>query len=510
MTMKKSFLFLALLFPAPAAPAQQPAPERPNIILFLVDDMGWQDTSVPFWDSLTNANKEFYTPNMERLAARSLKFTDAHAASICTPSRVSLMSGMNAAHHRVTNWTMYRDKTVDAPDSLLDLPDWNVNGLSPVPGQPHSIYVTPLPRLLKAAGYFTIHCGKAHFGAYQTPGADPLRLGFSVNIGGSAAGNPASYLGEQNYGHVPGKFVLRAVPGLEKYWGTPTFLTEALTREALHVLDTVRLRKQPFFLYMAQYAVHIPYNPDARFYEKYRQRGLAGPEAAYAALVEGMDKSLGDLMDYLDEHGLADNTIILFMSDNGGFSRAPRSGPQDSQNYPLRDGKGSLYEGGTREPMMVCWPGVTRPGSVARQYVMIEDFFPSILEMAGVENYHTIQTVDGRSFVPVLKDAAYADSTRILVWNFPNKWVRHDARDVSWCSALRQGRWKLIWFQKTGSLELYDLEADISERHDLSARYPEKTRALSALLTRQLKAWHAQRPAYKATGNPVPWPDGTP
>ena len=154
------------------------AQSKPNIIFFLVDDMGWQDTSVPFWDSITTANKKFHTPNMERLAKQSVKFTDAYANSICTPSRVSLISGMNAAHHRVTNWTMYANEPVDAEDSLLQVPDWNVNGLSPVPGQVKSIYATSLPQILKNDGYYTIQCGKAHFGAFKTSGGNPLNLGF--------------------------------------------------------------------------------------------------------------------------------------------------------------------------------------------------------------------------------------------------------------------------------------------------------------------------------------------
>src|SRR5690242_1740021 len=205
------WILSVLLLTAPSLKAQQTTGKHPNIVVFLVDDMGWEDTSVPFWDSLTASNREFHTPNMEKLAAVSMKFTEAYANSVCTPSRVSLMSGMNAAHHRVTNWTMFRDQKVDPADSILAAPDWNVNGLSPVKGVEKSIYATPLPQLLKDAGYLTIHCGKAHFGAYKTPGADPLNLGFDINIAGSAAGNPASYLAEEDYGNVPGKFNLRAV-----------------------------------------------------------------------------------------------------------------------------------------------------------------------------------------------------------------------------------------------------------------------------------------------------------
>lgn len=484
-------------------------PERPNIIFFLVDDMGWQDTSVPFWDSLTVANRKFHTPNMERLAARAVKFTSAYANSICTPSRVSLVTGMNAAHHRVTNWTAFKDKSTDAADSLLEVPAWNVNGLSPVSGVHRTVYATPLPELLKDAGYYTIQCGKAHFGAYGTPGADPLNLGFQKNIGGSAAGNPASYLAEMDFGYNPERFILQAdIPNMKSYWGTPTFLTEDLTKEAMKAMDTAQMKGKPFFLYMAHYAVHLPYNADKRFIQKYLDAGYSRPEAAYCALVEGMDHSLGELMDYLENHHLTRKTIIIFMSDNGGFSHHPRQGKDNVQNYPLRGGKGSLYEGGIREPMMVCWPGVTMGGTTCSQYVDMQDFFPTILEMAGVRGWHAVQKVDGISITPYLKDPGKLDSSRTLIWNFPNNWAGGNlGEDNSFLAAIRQGQWKLIYFEKYGRLELYNLENDIGEKNDLSGKFPERTKALAGQLTRRLKQWHAQMPFFKSNGKQVPWPD---
>ena len=505
--MKKICIFAALLISTGAA-AQHPAKTSPNIIFFLVDDMGWQDTSVPFWDSITPANRKFRTPNMERLCRAGAKFTNAYAASICTPSRVSLMTGMNVSRHHVSNWTAYRNKAVDGKDSLLEIPEWNVNGISPAPGQERSVYATPLPQLLKEHGYYTIQCGKAHFGAYQTIGADPLNLGFVKNIGGSAAGNPASYLAEDDFGHRPDRFILQAeIPGLDKYRGKHSFLTEDLTREAILAMDTAQLKKQPFFLYMAHYAVHLPYNADDRFIQRYLDMGLPKPEAAYAALVEGMDKSLGDLMDYLDQHHLTDNTIIVFMSDNGGFSHPPRQGASNTQNFPLRGGKGSLYEGGVREPMIVRWNGVTQPGSVNSQYMIMEDFYPTILEWGGIKKYKTVQTIDGRSIVPFLKQPALRDNKRALVWNFPNDWTGGRlGEDNSWLTAIRQGNWKLIYFEKPGRLELYDLLKDIHEAHDVSAQFPAKTKELAKLLTQQLKKRGAQLPFYKDTKKAVPYP----
>ncbi|HEY8955931.1 sulfatase [Chitinophaga sp.] len=509
--MKKLFLLAALLT-GMQTPVQSQAKKTPNIIFFLVDDMGWQDTSVPFWDSITPANQKFRTPNMERLCKAGTKFTNAYAASICTPSRVSFLTGMNVARHHVSNWTAYRNKAVDGQDSLLEIPAWNVNGISPEASQERSVYATPLPQLLKEHGYYTIQCGKAHFGAYQTIGADPLNLGFVKNIGGSAAGNPASYLAEDDFGRRPDRFILQAeIPGMEKYRGKHSFLTADLTQEAMLAMDTAQLKKQPFFLYMAHYAVHLPYNADDRFIQRYLDMGLPQPEAAYAALVEGMDESLGQLMDYLDQHHLTENTIIVFMSDNGGYSHPPRQGAPNTQNYPLRGGKGSLYEGGVREPMIISWNGVTKPGTVNSQYVIMEDFYPTILEWAGIRKSRTVQTVDGRSMVPFLKQPGLRDQTRPLVWNFPNDWTGGRlGEDNSWLTAIRQGKWKLIYFEKQQRLELYNLEEDIHEAVNVAARYPVKTRELAGLLTKELKQRGAQLPVYKATKKAVPYPGELP
>lgn len=506
---KKLAAFIVVLLYVPFLHSQNLVAPGPNIIFFLVDDMGWQDTSVPFWDSITNANKKFYTPNMERLAKQSMKFTNAYANSVCTPSRVSLLSGMDAARHRVTNWTAFKDQPVDGKDTVLKPPDWNINGLSPIPDQPKSVYATTLPEILKNNGYYTIQCGKAHFGAYQTIGADPLKLGFIKNIGGSAAGNPASFLAKDDFGYDPNHFKLQAdLPNMQQYWGSSTFLTEDLTKEAILAMDTAQLEKKPFFLYMSHYAVHLPYNADKRFVQKYIDRGYTKPEAAYCALVEGMDESLGELMDYLYKNNVAKNTIIIFMSDNGGFSHKPREGKDNTQNYPLLGGKGSLYEGGIREPMMVYWNGVTKPGSVSKQYTAIQDFYPTILEMAGIKNYKPAQKIDGKSMVRYLKNPALMDNKRAIIWNYPNDWTGGNlGDDNSFMTAIRQGDWKLIYFEKYGRLELYNLKNDIKELKDLSKENPIKTKALARLLTKELRKNEAQRPLYRISGKPVPWPD---
>lgn len=487
------------------------AQERPNIILFMVDDMGWQDTSVPFWSELTANNCKYETPNMEALAAKGMKFTQAYASSISSPSRCSLITGMNAARHRVTNWTLEKDKTTDIESDSILPPQWNLNGITQAEGIPNTFRATSFVQLLRDNGYYTIHCGKAHFGAIDTPGEDPAHFGFEVNIAGHAGGGPATYLSELNFGHNgDGTPVsLFAIPGLEKYWGKGVFATEALTLEALSALDDAKAQDRPFFLYMSHYAVHVPIDRDPRYYDKYLAKGLSGKEAAYAALVEGMDKSLGDIMSWLEANSLDDDTILIFMSDNGGLATAPywRDGELYHQNAPLNCGKGSLYEGGIREPMMVYWPNVTRPGSVCDKYLIIEDFFPSILEMAGIDSYKTLSPIDGRSFVPLIKGTGDPSKGRSLVWNYPNIWG-NSGPGVNLNCAIRRGDWKLVYYYDTGKKELFNVKEDIGETCDLSAEKPGLVRKLSARLGRYLRSVDAQRPSFLLSGEPCPWPDG--
>jgi arylsulfatase A-like enzyme len=482
--------------------------KQPNIIMFLVDDMGWQDTSEPFWNQETPLNKKYHTPNMERLADQGMKFTEAYACAICSPTRVSLMTGMNAARHRVTNWTLRKNKSTDAKDSILDFPKWNVNGLQPVDTIENTVYATTLPQILQENGYFTIHCGKAHFGAISTPGENPSNLGFNINIAGHAAGAPQSYQGLKNYGNDEnGKPKnVWSVPGLEKYHGKDINLSDALTREAILAMDSALKSQKPFYLYMAHYAVHAPIQPDHRFVQKYYDRGLDSTEAKYASMVEGMDKSLGDLMDYLARNNLANNTIILFMSDNGGLSAVARGGEPHTHNLPLNSGKGSAYEGGIREPMIVKWPGTTRAKSICNDYLIIEDFYPTILEMAGVTNYNPVHNVDGISFVPMLKNTGTTSENRDLFWHYPNKWGA-SGPGIGTSSTIRSGDWKLIYFYKDQHFELYNIVEDIGEHHNLSEKQPDKTKTLAIKLGNYLRSVNAQRPNLKETGKDVDWPD---
>ena len=512
---KKIIIPLALApLAAPALQAQHQQPNgrtdtRPNIILFMVDDMGWQDTSLPFWTQKTHYNEVYETPNMERLAKQGMMFTQAYASSISSPTRCSLITGTNAARHRVTNWTYPKGQQTDRPSDVFNVADWNVNGVCQVPNIDHTFQATSLAEILKDNGYHTIHCGKAHFGAVNTPGESPYHMGFEVNIAGHAGGGLASYLGENNYGNrtdgKPNPWF--AVPGLEKYWGTDTFVSEALTLEAIKALDHAKEYNQPFFLYMAHYAIHTPIQPDMRFYQKYLDKGLPPVEAAYATLIEGMDKSLGDLMDYLDKNNLTDNTVLLFMSDNGGLAAHTRAGELHRQNYPLNSGKGSAYEGGVREPMIVRWPGIVAAETKCDHYLMIEDFFPTILEIAGVEHYNTVQKRDGINFLPLLTGKGKMPA-RDIYWHYPHSWGPSGPGIGATCS-IRSGEWKLVYYFDSGKHELFNIPADISEKHDVAAENPKLVKKLSKKLSNYLRSVDAQRPVLRATNRLAPWPDET-
>ncbi|MFT5289156.1 MAG: arylsulfatase A-like enzyme [Candidatus Paceibacteria bacterium] len=469
-------------------------PPRPNIIVFLVDDMGWTDTSIPFHTETTELNRRYQTPHMARLSSQGVMFTQAYANSVCSPSRVGLMTGMNAARHGVTNWTLHKDRSPDSDHPRIQPPDWPLNGLAPVPGIDRTVVGKSLPELLSNAGYRTIHVGKAHFGANGTPGADPINIGFDVNIAGHAAGGPGSYLGEHNFSAAwrNGSRVWD-VPGLEDYHGQDIHLTEALTREAIKALDDAVEDTQPFFLYMSHYAIHAPWEADSRFLPHYLEQRLSGMPAVYASMIAGMDKSLGDLLDWLAERDLDENTLVVFLSDNGAPSQAPR-------NLPLRGSKLRPYEGGTRVPMIVRWPGHAEPGTRNSSQVIIEDLFPSILEAAGVELGELPQVIDGQSFLPLLGSERNEAEARELLWHFP-----HNYDGPPW-SSVRVGDWKLIWFYDGQRAELYNLKTDLGEATNLAEQNPRELAELSSSMNRLLAERGALLPIDKRTGEPFGLP----
>jgi arylsulfatase A-like enzyme len=538
---------LSLLAPSVAFAAQ-----KPNIVFFIVDDMGWVDSSVAYGEQIYPNNMRYNTPNMQRLASQGVMLTNAYACPVSTPTRTSLLTGVNAAHSRITNWTStVRDTPSDATGGAVAMmqsganrdnssrfirPEWNLNGMSPVEGVENTLYATPLPQILKEAGYYTIHIGKAHWASAGTPGAIPYNMGYVVNVSGNVACMPRSYLSEENYGNTPEKWNLLAVQNMTEYYGTGIHLTEALTREALKSLDYPIMHHQPFYLYFAHYATHTPIQRDPRFVQKYLDAGMDEGQARYASMVEGVDKSLGDLLDFLEAKGVADDTIIIFMTDNGGNAEnKAKGGVRFMHNLPLRNGKGSVYEGGVRVPLMVKWRGKVAPDTRVNTPVICEDLFPTILQMAGVKNYDVVQSVDGQSLVNLVtkgsKLAAKAakrgeisdqksansfvvpqsvsgiDPNRALIFHYPHQWKPYDLEDIDYLSAVRKGDWKLVYRMRSGKLELYNLKTDIGEQRDLSSAHPELVKELAAELSSKLREWNSPMPRLRESAKSIPLPD---
>ncbi len=538
------------LIPALVSPALglSTDPAKPNIIFFIVDDMGWQDTSVPFWYNKkgeaqkTYLNARFKTPHMEKLAQQGMLFTRAYACPVSSPTRTSLMTGQNAARHRVTNWTLLQDKLNDTPSQYFIPPNWNVNGLQPAGTKskgtarlpisekevPYSlkrpfVAARPVTEYLRDLGYTTIHCGKGHWGSKATPGANPTMLGFDYNIAGSEIGGPADFRGSRRYSAPNNDFCVQGMDD-EEFHRDDTFLTEALTIKTIRLLNKLnnspKEKGKPFYLYMSHYAVHAPL--DQRAEDKKLMNNYPSPtlskhpvdgkpwgvwERNYSTLVEGMDQSLGSLMSWLREKGADKSTVIIFISDNGGLAGQGRYG---SPNYPLRAGKGAGYEGGIRVPMMVSWPGVTEAGTRSDTPLIIEDMFPTLIEVAGGKSKKLPKTVDGRSIVPLLKGKTLPDAP--LLFHLPNCWGH--GHDYPPMSSMVLGDWKLYYRHGSGQLELYKLDEDISEKNNLAAKHPQKVRELAKIMSKVMRRYDAQMPSLTRTKpnaagkrQPQPYPD---
>jgi arylsulfatase A-like enzyme len=503
---------------------------HPNVVVFLVDDLGWQDTSVPFLETKTPQNHHFHTPHLERLAAQGVRFTQAHACTVCSPTRCSLMTGWNAARHRVTNWIFRSDQETSGVTDRLRAPtDWRREGL---PAD-----TVTLPRLLRdRLGYRTIHVGKAHFGAVGTATSDPKALGFDINIAGHSAGSPGHYHGQLNYDRAlsEGAASLWAVPDLEAYHGTAIHLTDALTVEANRAVAQAVADGKTFFLYLAHYAVHLPIQPHEAYLDRYRARMYPGTEVPipetevnYASMVEGIDASLGAVLQQLEELGVADETLVVFLADNGGLSRHARdTGPQgtgrDTHNWPLREGKGSAYEGGTRIPLVVAWakpdaanaqqqalgmPSIPSGKTIATPMI-VEDLAPTVLTWAGGSQYCAeLANCDGIDLTPALHDEVeFAESVRqrAFVFHYPHQWHSSIEGGYQPHSAIRQGDWKAIYFYEGQRWELYDLKADIGEAQDQAAEYPDVLQRLATTLQSELERLGALWPVNRYTGQPEP------
>lgn len=456
----KQFSFVAsALLPVVSLSAKEKVERSPNIIVFLIDDMGWNDLGC-------YGSKFYQTPNMDRLAQSGALFTDAYAAcTVSSPTRAALMTGKYPARLHVTDWIA----GWNYPWAKLSVPEWTKY----LPLEEKTI-----AEYLKEAGYQTWHVGKWHLGDDEKYW--PENQGFDVNIGGNFKGAPI-----KNKKGCNGYFSPYGLPRLEN-GEEGEYLTDRLTDEAMRLIE--KSGDTPFFLNMSHYAVHTPLGAKPEMEKKYEalvDSSYFQKNATYAAMIESVDQSLGDLLKVLDKKGVLDNTLIILTSDNGAVHSISRS-------YPLRKGKGAEYEGGVRVPFIVNWKGHTKAGQVVDTPVITMDIPATILNAAGIKTKGAV--MDGISLLPSLSDSQRVSDIkkkRPLFWHYPH-YHNGGARPYS---AVRLGDWKLINQYETDTYELYNLKEDVGEEHDLQNQYPKKLSELRNILQNWLLSVDAQLPA---------------
>jgi len=432
----------------------QPNRLQPNILLVLIDDLGWKDLHC-------QGNERLDTPHVDRLAADGMRFTDAYAASpVCSPTRAAILTGKSPARLRITNHIPDQARFTPAGAALDSAPmlDW-------LPLEHETI-----AERLRAAGYATGFFGKWHLagsanwkeGAVGDTRYYPERQGFDINRGGCAAGGPPSFFSPFQLHNLPDR-------------RDGEYLPDRLAAEA--IAFGREHREQPFFIALWNYTVHWPMAAPEKLIAKYEARkGPGVKDPRYAAMVEAMDAAFGRVIAALDALGLRDETLVVFTSDNGPFL-----GVADAE--PLRSGKGYLYEGGLRVPLIVRWPGVVAPGSVCATPVVLTDLFATFVEAAGLELDPQVPN-DGESLVPLLRGG---ESLRrdALCFHYPN-YAFHGGNRLG--GAVRAGRFKLIEHFDDGSTELYDLERDIGETRDVASEHADR----AADLLEKLRAWRRE------------------
>jgi len=439
--------------------------DKPNFIFILIDDMGWKDVRC--------CGSTFYeTPNLDRMANEGVRFTNAYASCpVCSPTRASILTGKYPARLGLTDYIggHARGKLIDSP------------------------YVNHLPleektiaSALKDSGYRTYHVGKWHLGneSYY-----PERHGFDVNIAGCHWGAPRTYFSPYN------------IPNFEN-GPEGEYLTDRLTDEAVKLIKNNG--DEPFFMYLSHYAVHIPIQTPQHYIKKYEQkakefgldqqktfeegdffpcehkkdmriiRRLIQSDPAYAGMVENLDENIGRVFEAVEEAGYSQNTVVFFTSDNGGLATAEGS---PTCNLPLSEGKGWMYEGGTKEPLIIKYPEIIKPGSISDFPITSTDFYPTILEMAGLD-FLPEQHCDGLSFFGLLQDSTTMDRDAIF-WHYPH----YGNQGGTPGSSVLCGDYKLIEFFEDSRLELYNLKEDVSEEHNIAEDKPDITKQLKEMLS---------------------------
>jgi arylsulfatase A-like enzyme len=427
--------------------ALQSSPERkPNFVFILIDDLGWKDLGFM-------GSRYYETPNIDKFAGEGVVFTNAYSnAPNCAPTRACLMSGQYTPRHGI-----YTVGTSERGQSKLRM-------LIPTPNKTDlDSGIVTIPEALKQAGYTSACIGKWHLGT-KAP-YRPIDRGFDVMYERDHSGH---FSKEREY------------------------LTDRLTDESIKFIEANRNKN--FFLYLSHHAVHTPIQAKKQLIEKYKKKKSVDAQnnPIYAAMIESVDQNISRLMAKLNELGLRDNTVIFFFSDNGGYANA-------TSMEPLRGSKGMLYEGGIRVPMIVRWPGVTRPGSVCDVSVIGIDFYPTMLEMAGTPRPPG-QVLDGLSIVPLLRGEKTLNRKAIF-WHFPAYLEPYNDKQWPWratpAGAIRQGDFKLIEFFEDGKIELYNLKSDLGEKNNLAETMPEKAEELHQTLIEWRKIVDAPVPTEK-------------
>jgi len=454
---------LAIAFGPHLVAAERP----PNVVLIVIDDLGQRD--------LGCYGSAFYkTPNIDKMAKDGIRFTDFYAACpVCSPTRASIMTGRYPQRMNITDWIPGRK---DNSDQRLKRPTIS----NEIP-----LEETTIAEALKKSGYVTALMGKWHLGGR---GFEPEKQGFDVNVGGDHTGTPLSYFAP---------FVNKAgaqMPGLEKA-PDGEYLTDRLAAEAAAFIE--KNKDKPFFLYLPHYGVHTPLRAPQATIDRYKVTPTHGKQSnpTYAAMVEHMDAAVGRVLKALDDHKLSDNTLIIFTSDNGGLATLEGMPFAPTNNAPLREGKGYLYEGGVRVPLIVKWPGKAKPGVVTDQVACSIDLFDTILEATGAKSE---SKRDGTSLRPFFDGEARA--ARALFWHYPH-YANQGSRPGG---AVRWGDYKLIEYYEDGRRELFDVKKDISESRNLAAEKPEVVKELAAKLDAWRKEVGAKMPTPNADYKPNP------
>ncbi|MFW6308797.1 MAG: sulfatase [bacterium] len=462
--------------------------QKPNIIFILMDDMGWKDIGC--------YGSEFYeTPNIDKLAQEGMRFTEGYAACpVCSPTRASILTGKYPARVGVTDWIDFGGNTHPCRGKLVDVPY-----IDHLPLEEKS-----LAQALKEGGYNTWHVGKWHLGDEPYY---PENQGFEVNIGGCEMGSP----GRDGY------FSPYNIENLED-GPEGEYLTDRLTDEVIELIKNND--EKPFYLNLDYYAVHTPIMGKKKYVKKYKEkqkgmgldqvktfeegahfptehkkdrkikRRLVQSDPEYAAMIQSVDENIGRIMKTLEEVDEADNTVVVFYSDNGGLATAEGS---PTCNAPLSEGKGWMYEGGTREPLIIKWPGQIKPDTICREPVTSPDFYPTILEMAGLDLIPE-QHQDGESLLPLLKGEADSLKRDAIYWHYPH----YGNQGGTPGSSIRMGDYKLIHFFEEDEVELYNLKEDIGEENDLSRQKPELAEKMESML----KKWREDIEAKIPDPNP--------